>query len=455
MNSGRAPGDMLTKESSQPFGVVPERYGRAFGGIWKQAYGGPRLFIEGALSHGETQDRLRAGWDRAWLRGALPTPLLLDAHSGSKRTRAIRTADLFSGCGAMSLGLKGACEALGWQFSSVLAADCDTRAIGVYERNFNPALALEGNLAAIVEWSPPPDGPKREGAVVTRDPRIHDLAGGVDVLIAGPPCQGHSNLNNHSRRNDPKNSLYALVPAVAQLLRPEIVIVENVPSVVHDKRGVVEIAVRWLRTLGYQVETFVVALDSLGVAQQRKRHVLVASRRGPLGIAGGLPAFETARRPVSWAITDLSAHGQKPLDKASDLSPQNRKRVDWLFDNGAHDLPNSHRPRCHRNAEHTYLSMYGRMRWHQPAQTITTGFLSPGQGRFIHPRERRTITIHEAARLQFFPDSFVFESARGDLARSHLATMVGNAVPPKLSYVVGLLALGQLMPREPDGLRSS
>jgi len=64
--------------------------------------------------------------------------------------------------------------------------------------------------------------------------------------------------------------------------------------------------------------------------------------------------------------------------------------------------------------------MYGRMRGADPSQTITGGFGSPGQGRFIHPTRPRTITPHEAARLQFFPDWFDFSAAptRGTLARN-------------------------------------
>ena len=78
--------------------------------------------------------------------------------------------------------------------------------------------------------------------------------------------------------------------------------------------------------------------------------------------------------------------------------------------------------------------MYGRLRWDQPAQTITTGFGSMGQGRYVHPARRRTITPHEAARLQTFPDTFDF----GDVtSRKALAKMIGNAVPPLLMATLG------------------
>jgi DNA (cytosine-5)-methyltransferase 1 len=82
--------------------------------------------------------------------------------------------------------------------------------------------------------------------------------------------------------------------------------------------------------------------------------------------------------------------------------------------------------------------MYGRLSWEKPAQTITSGYGSMGQGRYVHPAHPRTITPHEAARLQFFPDFYHFEAApyRGQWAR-----MIGNAAPMKLSYVLALEAL--------------
>ena len=106
----------------------------------------------------------------------------------------------------------------------------------------------------------------------------------------------------------------------------------------------------------------------------------------------------------------------------------------YLFDKRLYDLPNSRRPDCHRDGDHSYVSMYGRLHWHKPAQTITTGFGSMGQGRYVHPARRRTITPHEAARLQTFPDWFDF----GDqTSPTELAKMIGNAVPPLLMLALG------------------
>jgi DNA (cytosine-5)-methyltransferase 1 len=115
--------------------------------------------------------------------------------------------------------------------------------------------------------------------------------------------------------------------------------------------------------------------------------------------------------------------------KPAKMTVENARRVRYLFENNVYDLPDEVRPPCHRDKEHTYQSVYGRLRWNAPAQTITSGFGSMGQGRYIHPRRRRLITPHEAARIQGFPDFFDFSPAGGVTS---LRKMIGNAVPPPL-----------------------
>jgi DNA (cytosine-5)-methyltransferase 1 len=120
------------------------------------------------------------------------------------------------------------------------------------------------------------------------------------------------------------------------------------------------------------------------------------------------------------------------FDTASVASVDNVRRMQWLFNHDELDLPNRLRPPCHRS-KHSYVSMYGRLDWNEPAQTVTTGFGSMGQGRYVHPARQRTITPHEAARLQMLPDFWDFSSAG---SRTALARLIGNAVPPPLATVI-------------------
>lgn len=120
--------------------------------------------------------------------------------------------------------------------------------------------------------------------------------------------------------------------------------------------------------------------------------------------------------------------------------PENRLRIDWLFYNDAHELDNSEKPDCHKEGT-IYTAVYGRMYGDRPAPTITTGIGTPGQGRFIHPTQRRLITPHEASRIQGFPDGYGFLEKDGTAKRKDLAKWIGDAVPSILGYEMVARAL--------------
>jgi len=221
----------------------------------------------------------------------------------------------------------------------------------------------------------------------------------------------------------------------AEVFLPSSIIIENVRGVLHDESNVVDIAQEALERLGYTVEVLVLHGHHLGVPQRRHRVFLLATNRDVARLAKELPYYAQPARTFGWACGDLTDNRNDPvLDATGIFSAASKQRIDYLFDNDCYDLPNSERPFCHRDKPHTYNSVYGRMKWDEPAPTITTGFGSMGQGRFVHPKQRRTITPHEAARLQFIPDFFSF----GDTNRATIAEMIGNAVPPKMAYVAAL-----------------
>jgi DNA (cytosine-5)-methyltransferase 1 len=272
--------------------------------------------------------------------------------------------------------------------------------------------------------------------------KLARLKGKVDLFLAGPPCQGHSNLNNHTRRGDPRNLLYLGAVAIGLALQAKALVIENVPDVTKDKQQVVESAKAALVKAGYQITDSVLNAQDLGCAQTRRRHFLVASSELPLKLD---EVAERLRKPpvdVEWAIDDLlEVEDDSLFDSASMLSRENLKRIDYLFDNDQFELPDPERPECHKNG-HTYPSVYGRLRWDQAAGTITTGFQTPGRGRFIHPLKRRVLTPHEAARLQGFPDTFKFSNGPDlIITRRGLSKWIGDAVPPALSYVATACAL--------------
>jgi DNA (cytosine-5)-methyltransferase 1 len=329
--------------------------------------------------------------------------------------------DLFSGCGGLTVGALEGARRAGRGAALTLAVDQEPAPLEVL------AATLRGERARyqradLAEVLAPLDEP-----ITTAERRLLGATGERPIVVAGPPCQGHSALNNHTRHDDPRNDLYLAVARVAKLLRPRAVIVENVRGVGNDRRYAMSRCMATLRTLGYAVDARRIDLHTIGVPQRRVRHVVVATRSEPF--EWNLPA--APGRTVAWAIGDLlDAEGTTPFDIPSKITPDNEKRIEWLFDNDAFDLPNERRPRCHRS-DHSYVSMYGRLRWDAPAQTITSGFGSMGQGRYVHPLRRRTLTPHEAARLQFLPDFMAF--GRTEMNRTAIATTIGNVAPPLLA----------------------
>lgn len=344
--------------------------------------------------------------------------------------KAVRVADLFSGCGAMSLGVAEACRALGMAFVPSFALDMNESAIEVYEENFPVEHTSSERVELLLDGSLGSEPTKAERGLKTE-------VGRIEVLLGGPPCQGHSDLNNHTRGDDDRNALYAKMARFADVFRPKHIIIENVKAVQRDKGKVVAKTRAHLEGRGYSVAELVLEASSFGVPQTRSRHFLVASRKRNLdGLAAAVRKYQVGQRSAWWAIGDLKAVAEKTIfDTSSSTSEENRKRIEYLFEHDAHDLPDPQRPECHRLKSHTYKSIYGRIYQDRPAQTITTGFGSMGQGRFVHPTRPRTITPHEAARLQFIPDWFDFSVVEH---RSRVAELIGNAVPPKLSYVLAL-----------------
>jgi len=176
-----------------------------------------------------------------------------------------------------------------------------------------------------------------------------------------------------------------------------------------------------------------------GAAQRRKRHLTIARLDGPVPLAEAKEALDVRPSTLDDVIADLAPkYGQGVFNSSAIHSAENRRRIAYLFEHDLYDLPDEERPDCHRLRIHSYKAVYGRMKGGEPAPTITAGFGSTGQGRFVHPYHPRTLTPHEAARVQGFPDWFRFDSCQ---KRRALQEMIGNAVPAQLGYVATMAAL--------------
>lgn len=355
-----------------------------------------------------------------------------DAPAFDPSWPAINAADLFSGCGGLSLGIQRAAYGSGCSLDVKLALDSDQIAMNVYRDLFPTAKTICDPIEEVL------DGELGSHLTISEAGLAREV-GHLDFMLGGPPCQGHSNLNNHSRRDDPRNGLYLRMARAAQVFWPTAIIIENVPAVTHDMQKVVYRTIDCLKSLDYTVGASIIDLSNLGVPQRRRRHIILALHGGEVDAQELIDTLDSpvcghVPRTVRWAIADLeNATNTGIFDSASTPYASNKSRIDWLFEHDETDLPNELRPPCH-NSHHSYISMYGRMAWDLPAQTVTTGFNCMGQGRYVHPSRRRVITPHEAARLQTLPD---FVNFRDVPARKHLAKLIGNSVPPLLSYAIG------------------
>jgi DNA (cytosine-5)-methyltransferase 1 len=391
----------------------------------------------------------------AWWQSVLRGRLTDTTASVSRLT----IVDAFCGSGGLGLGVSMAAEAAHRKPVFKAIIDTDPEAIAVHRHNLGAERGLAQSVTGLVDYHVQSS---RHGARFAYTPEIVSEAlssiDALDMFVAGPPCQGHSNLNNHTRRQDPRNELYLTTIALGVALGARTILIENVPTVQNAYSSVVETSLSLLRSEGYGLSTSTLRADSLGAPQRRSRFFILAVKGldlPPEFLAEVGAIFQSPAQPVSWAISDLLDRDAETIwDSAPALTPANQRRIDYLFENELFDLPDAQRPDCHKEGT-TYTSVYGRMYWDRPSQTITTGIGTPGQGRYIHPLRRRLITPHEAARLQGYPEWFDFAPPGVPLKRKNLAKWIGDAVHPTLGYVAGIAALEAMEVVDQDPSRAA
>lgn len=272
----------------------------------------------------------------------------------------------------------------------------------------------------------------------------------VSILIGCAPCQPFSNYSLRYNKNGMKDEKWKLINyflSVIQHSKPHIISMENVPQL--EKQMIFKKFVRALKEFGYHVTYSIVNCVDYGVPQKRKRLVLLASLYGPIGL---IP--QTHKKPVTVreSIGTLQSieSGEQSVDDpfhiASKLSDINLRRIQQSRPGGTWKdwdiellLP------CHKKETgKSYKSVYGRMKWDEPAPTITTQFYGYGNGRFGHPSQNRALSLREGALLQSFPIDYDFGLGDTNFNMRKLGTHIGNAVPVKLAEAIGLSILNHL-----------
>lgn len=348
--------------------------------------------------------------------------------------------DLFAGCGGMTQGFVDA------GFVPVKAVEWDLAAAATYAANFGEEHVHWGDIA---------DLPSEE---------IPE----VDLVIGGPPCQGFSNLGSKDV-NDPRNKLWNEYLRVVATARPKVFVLENVQrfSQTSEFQMLLDEADHGIIS-DYTLTHGVLLAADYGVAQRRPRTIVIGSRVGEIPLpepthakdgAGGRQPWETVKsrisglpeKPETTEIPETRStfFGQsvRGIFKSSDLHFGRRPRELSLarYDSvppggGRFDVPTHLLPRCWREKPSGTTDVMGRMRWDAPSLTIRTEFFKPEKGQYLHPqwdaddatrRVNRVITHLEAAKLQDFPDHFVWCGSKIEIAKQ-----IGNAVPVGLAAAV-------------------
>lgn len=346
-----------------------------------------------------------------------------------------RVLDLFSGAGGFSCGLD-----MVEGFHTEVAIDFDQKAINTFQKNFPDTYCIHGNICD--------EDIKNEIVKASTDRK-------VNMIIGGPPCQGFSLKGKNLGIKDPRNFLFQEYVNLVSRIKPEIFIIENVKNLLASAEGFfINQIHEEFEALGYTLNHGILNAYNFGVPQTRERTIII----GTLDKRGiNLPSekeFSNHKTTVRDAISDLSylesgegvEEGPYINQPQSDYQKMLRGRNTILHNHKATNhsafaleklkmIP----PEGDKTSMPTelygrqqFMTTWGRLVWDKPSPTIDTRFDTPSNGKNSHPYLNRSITPREAARIQSFPDSFVFYGNKCSICKQ-----IGNAVPPLLAKAIG------------------
>lgn len=334
--------------------------------------------------------------------------------------------DLFCGAGGLSYGFQLA------GFNVLLGIDNDEKAIETFKLNHNNSQAICGDITQI------------------NYDDIKALIGNrtIDVIVGGPPCQGMS-LSGFRKFDDPRNKLYLSYIRLVKEIQPKVFVIENVPGLVSLFNGKIKDSIiEKFTQMGYSIRYKILCASDYGVPQNRKRVIFIGTKLDINHFA--YPAIETQKISCSMALSDLpelvDTLGQEEQDYKT--TPQNeyqrlmRLHSDKVYNHIAanhservrkiiamvpaggnyKDLPEEYR---HTRNFHVAWTRFPE---DKPAPTIDTG-----HRHHFHYKYNRVPTVRECARIQSFPDDFIFLGNKTQQFRQ-----VGNAVPPIMAKKIAV-----------------
>ncbi len=352
----------------------------------------------------------------------------------------LKVIDLFSGCGGLSIGfIKNSCQV-------IKAVEFDPSIAETYCLNHPNVEMFVDDIKNI-------------------DTTGVFKKGDADIIIGGPPCQGFSMAGSRIRDgfiDDPRNYLFKHYFNVVKEICPKVFIMENVKGILTMHNGELFNEIKRIFSdptmfsgKPYKITHKIIRASDYGIPQKRERVILIGSiypdtdfedawGKAVIKVKKSYPHFfdQVTIYDAIGNLPEVTATGvipnPKPLTEYQKyLSCTSSTITNHIKTN--HSIKAIERMRKIKNGENftslneqinsVHSGAYGRLKWDEQAPTITTRFDTPAGGRFIHPVEDRTLTPREAARIQSFPDDFIFQGTKTSICRQ-----IGNAVPPKLSF---------------------
>jgi DNA (cytosine-5)-methyltransferase 1 len=343
--------------------------------------------------------------------------------------------DFFSGCGGVSAGFRIVNSALPI-YRITGALDIDEVANDSYEQNFGARPEMR-NVSVLARNSKSLDD-----FIASRTQRGRPL-----VMIGCAPCQGFSSHRNAEGEGDPRNSLVVDFARIVSKVKPDAVIIENVPELLTYRYWpVLQETRRILHRSGYFVNVAIHNMAHFGVPQERFRVVITAMRQefGPLEGFITRKEYRTVRDAIGHLppVTAGAKTANDPMHYSAGHSASTIATIRATPKDGG-SRPMSAGPECLRraalrNGKPVYEDVYGRLKWDAPAITITAYSRNPASGRFVHPDQDRGLTVREAALLQGFPATYSFSGSLDQRFRQ-----IGNAVPPPFSTAMAVFIASQ------------
>lgn len=344
----------------------------------------------------------------------------------------ITSIDLFAGAGGLTAGLHLGSD----RINTLRAVEHDIAAAATFDANHGAGLVYAGGIE---EWLAEEDVPE------------------ADMVVGGPPCQGFSQLNRNKVGVE-RNSLWEKYAETIKRANPRWFVLENVATFFQSPEYAKLLS--WATPGGlledWVIDGRVLVAADYGAPQKRRRTVVVGHRRDV--VAPGWPkvthdrdsyvtvadAFAGVRRSVTTTdlpqrITTFGGRDFRGAFRTDELhvtrmyEDRSKQRFRAIPAGGNRfDLPDDLKTPCWRSHTSGSGDVMGRLVWDRPSVTIRTEFFKPEKGRYLHPTEHRAITHLEAARIQGFPDDYLWVGSKTEIARQ-----IGNAVPLELGRALG------------------